>query len=213
MSTNFEIPMWSKPISITSSPRVAEVGNNLRDSHVASLDDFEIPLWAKPTTAINIGDYVSIVTLHQAEATRFVARQRAAVQCAVWEREVSSSASTFAEDSSDDGSIEDAKADVDDGRTGTVEFLAVVDASELVTSTIREPNTLKSLVAGLREARIRAQSRRMGLAVSSHCATEEFKTEAVCAPSCRSSQELIASVRCARHLAEACRMTPVSLHR
>jgi len=135
------------------------------------------------------------------------------MQCANWEQEASSSASTIAEDSSDEDSIEDATAHVDDGRPGADEFATVGDASEVVTSTIPEPNTLASLVAGLREARIQAHSRRMALSVASQCATEVPEAETVCAPPCRSSEELIASVRCARHMAEARRVAPVSLHR
>lgn len=201
--------MWSKTVTVTSSPRVAEVGNKLRDVHVAGLVDLEIPLWAKPTTA-NIGVYVSMVTSHQAEATRCIATQRAAAQCANWGQEVSSSASTMAEDSGDEGSVEDSSAHVDDGRPGTDAFSTVADVSDGVTSAISEPTTLESLVAGLREARIHAHSRRMALAATSQCEAEEPATEYVATQSCRSSGDLIASVRRARHMAEARRLTQAS---
>lgn len=136
--SDLQIPMWSKPAT-SKSPR--------QDSE----RDLQIPIWTKPSCAHTVEHYLSAVPLHQTEAARHLIAQRELANAKA-AQDASSSASTYADDSSDESEIEEE----------TLGAFGAVDASN---SDIMDaaPNASKTdvLVAALRDARLRANARRL----------------------------------------------------
>lgn len=127
--------------------------------------DLQIPLWVRPSSAHNIEDYVSVVPLHQTEAARHLMAQRG-LASAQKAQEASSAASTCADDSGDesDSGDEHPGADCVHGGSGVAE---AVDASSAVSGALPPPSRSELLVAALRDARLRANARRLAPAASS----------------------------------------------
>merc|ERR1712066_552906 len=117
------------------------------------------PLWIKPTGVENIQDHLSVVPPHQIEATKFLTVQRDVasmpqpllVADAV-DHEVSSSGSTSARGESTDN--EDSDDDL--------ELHASARAQNRLENDV-DSHRVNSLVASLRDARIRANLRRVAL--------------------------------------------------
>lgn len=138
--------MWSKP-----DPK--------RPSQQGGDADLQIPMWVKPRSAHNIEDYVSVVPLHQAEAARHLMAQRGPAS-ALKAQEASSAASTCADDSSDDTDSGDECTGADSVYGGSA-VAEAVDAASAVSGAVPQPSRSELLVAALRDARLRANARRL----------------------------------------------------
>jgi hypothetical protein len=143
-----ELPMWTKPAPKAS--RQPEQGG-----------DFQIPLWVKPTGVENIQDHLSVVLPHQIEAAKSLAVKREAASVPLPMRvtdavdyEVSSSGSTSARGEGTEFQYSDDE----------LEALAITQArifeDDACPFEVGDLHSVQSSVASLRDARIRANSRR-----------------------------------------------------
>jgi len=177
-ASNMELPLSVNPACNASNPPSRK-------------GDLEIPLFVRPSCGSNIGDYVAIVPLHHAAATRYLAAQRnlAAAQNAA--APASSSESTTIDDISVAGesSNESVFADCDDSS----DEICFADCAG--STAMPQLSRTEALVASLRYARRRAHARRTALNARTDCAVEEVVADDTA--SC-SNAELLAAVRTAR---------------
>lgn len=202
--TNLELPLAMKPACNTSS----------RQSRTGHL---EIPLWEKPSCASNIGNYLTIVPLHHANATKYLAEQRElALQRPVAEAggEANSMASTIADDMSDGSSSESVLADFaspegidesrEEGKNTGLAFSCNVQSVCQTANTDSQVSRRDVLVASLRHARQQAHARRIASGSKANCSSEVVGDDGqqIC------KMELISALRDARQRATSERMRP-----
>jgi len=145
--------------------------------------------------ANNIGNYVAIVPLHHAEATKYLAAQRK-LAAAPSAAQTSSTESTTTDDISiaDESCNESVFGDCDDISDHESTFADCEDISADNTA-VPELSRTEALVANLGDARRRAQTRRIALSDRTHSALEEMVADDTAACS---KAELLAAVRFAR---------------
>lgn len=186
-NADLKIPIWSKPVSSTAA--VAQ------QSGKGSL---EIPMWQKPCCPNNMEDYVSVVPLHQAKATKYLAEQRLMSARLSWSprsgrwraqsdgnsemestqlqagAEIRKASKEQACSSSQSTSAEDNS----DQSTIVGESLVADDSSEtngIVPVDLTTSSRMQALVAALREARQAACARRSALADGTGCVAEDLE--------------------------------------
>jgi len=203
--SNLALPLSMKPACNTSS----------RQNRKGL---FEIPLWEKPSCASNIGNHVTILPLHHAKATKYLAEQRQlAPQRLAAEAggEANSMASTIADDMSDGSSNESALADfaspegIDESEqacksTGLAFSCNAEDVCS-AANTSSQMSRRDALVASLRHARQQAHDRRIALGSQADCASEVVIDDGANL----SKVELIAALRDVRGNVASQRMRPL----
>lgn len=168
--SSLDIPMWTRP---SVAPKQAN------DT------DLPIPMWVKPSCVHNMEDYVSVVPLHEAVAGRYNLAQRDLCSCSS-SQESTSSASTFADDSSDESDFGDdgimtaeavAATTVDStpdlSRAGDDGIMTAEAMAASVVDSTPDLSRADLLVAALRDARIRATARRLALFAAALAADDE----------------------------------------
>jgi len=177
---DLEIPLWSKPVSSTAAA-TEQIGKG----------SLQIPMWQKPCCPNNMADYVSVVPLHQARATKYLAEQHQMSARLSWSPRsgrwrAQSDGNSEMQSTELQAVVEIRKAPKEHACSSSQSTRAEDNSDQsssveesLVADDSSNCNRMHTLVAALREARQSACTRRFALADGTSCVAEDLEGTAV----------------------------------